>query len=126
MEVNEISKEVIGAAIEVHNALGPGLLESAYKECLEAELIERGFSIKREVPMPIVYKHVQLDRGYRMDLVVNDCVALELKAKEALVDVDFAQLLTYLRLGDYRLGLLLNFNVNKIKDDIRRVINSKS
>lgn len=115
---------IIGAAIEVHSELGPGLLESAYQECLFFELKERGLGVKREVPMPVVYKSIKLNQGYRMDLLVEDQVVLELKCVEELTDVHLAQMLTYLKLGKYELGLLLNFNVKLLKHGIRRVINS--
>ncbi len=120
---NELSNIVIGAAIEVHSSLGPGLLESAYQECLCFELRDRGLEVKREVPMPIKYKSVELDHGYRMDLLVEDKLVLELKTVEEFTDVHLAQILTYLRLGDYRLGLLMNFHAARIKDGIRRVVN---
>jgi GxxExxY protein len=119
---NEISTVVIGKAIEVHRKLGPGLLESAYAHCLAYEL-EQEFTIQREVPMPIVYKEVKLEYGYRMDIVVENKLVIEIKAVEALTDVHKAQLLTYLKLGDYKLGLLINFNVNLLKQGIKRIIN---
>lgn len=122
-ELNKITGEIIGAAIEVHKALGPGLLESAYQECLYYELINKGFSVSKEQAMPIVYKEVQLDHGYRMDLLVENKVVIEIKTVDAFSDVHFAQVLTYLRLGDYKLGLLINFNVLKLKDGIKRIIN---
>lgn len=120
---NELSNIVIGAAIEVHSALGPGLLESAYQECLLFELRDRGLEVKKEVPMPIKYRSVELDHGYRMDLLVEDKLVLELKTVDEFTDVHLAQILTYLRLGDYRLGLLMNFHAARIKDGIRRVVN---
>ena len=120
---NELSNIVIGAAIEVHSALGPGLLESAYQECLLFELRDRGLEVKKEVPMPIKYRSVELDQGYRMDLLVEDKLVLELKTVDEFTDVHLAQILTYLRLGDYRLGLLMNFHAARIKDGIRRVVN---
>ena len=120
---NELSKVIIGSAIDVHRALGPGLLESAYQECLFYELTEAGLNVRKEVPMPIVYKDVQLDHGYRMDLLVEEKVVAELKTIEKFTDVHFAQLLTYLKLGDFRLGLLLNFHVSTLKDGIKRIIN---
>lgn len=123
MTINQISEKVIGAAIEVHRTLGPGLLESAYQECLCYELRQQGLKVRREVPMPIVYKEVKLDHGYRMDLLVEEQVVVELKTVEAFTDVHLAQVLTYLRLGDYKLGLLINFNVSLLKDGIKRVIN---
>ena len=122
MELNRLTDTIIGAAIEVHSALGPGLLESAYQECLLFELNERGLKVKKEVPMPVVYKSITLEHGYRMDLLVEDRVVLELKSVEELTDVHLAQMLTYLKLGNYELGLLLNFNVKLLKHGIRRVI----
>lgn len=122
-ELNKISGEIIGAAIEVHKALGPGLLESAYQECLFFELASKGFQVVKEQPMPIVYKEVKLDHGYRMDLLVENKIVIEIKTVDAFSDVHFAQVLTYLKLGNYKLGLLINFNVLKLKDGIKRIIN---
>ncbi len=123
MQLNDISKQIIGAAIEVHKVLGPGLLESAYQECLYFELIDKGLNVRKEVPRPIVYRDVKLDHGYRIDLLVEEQVVVELKTVEFLTDVHFAQTLTYLKLGDYKLGLLINFNVTLLKDGIKRIIN---
>jgi len=120
---NELSKKIIGCAIEVHKQLGPGLLESAYQECLSYELQNIGLKVKKEIPMPIVYKDVKLDHGYRIDLLVEDKVVIEIKSVEALNDVHTAQVLTYLKLGNYKLGLLLNFYVAILKNGIKRVIN---
>jgi GxxExxY protein len=120
---NEISNKIIGCAIEVHKLLGPGLLESAYRECLYYELIKNGFNVEKEKPMPIVYKEIKLDHGYRMDLVVDHKVVIELKTVEMFTDVHTAQVLTYLRLGNYKLGLLINFHVALLKDGIKRIIN---
>lgn len=120
---NGISKTIIGCAIDVHKQLGPGLLESAYQECLFYELQQRGLKVKKEVPMPIVYKEVKLNHGYRIDLLVENKVVVELKTVEELNDVHTAQVLTYLKLGSYRLGLLLNFNVSILKNGIKRIIN---
>lgn len=119
---NEISKVIIGCAIEVHKQLGPGLLESAYQECLYYELIQAGLNVKKERPMPIVYKEVKLDHGYRIDLLVENKVVIETKTVEELNDVHTAQVLTYLKLGNYKLGLLLNFHVSLLKDGIKRII----
>ena len=124
MTENEISKIIIGKAIEVHKALGPGLLESAYQECLYYELIEEGLNVKKQKPMPIVYKDVKLDHGYRIDLLVEDKVVIELKTVDTLIDVHEAQILTYLKLGDYKLGLLINFNVSLLKNGVRRFVNN--
>lgn len=123
-QINLISKGIIGAAIDVHRSLGPGLLESAYSECLLFELRDRGFRVQKELALPIVYRDVKLDHGYRMDLLVEDKVVVELKTVEALTDVHFAQVLTYLRLGEYPLGLLLNFQTTILKNGIKRVINT--
>ena len=120
---NELSKKVLGCAIEVHKLLGPGLLESAYQECLYYELVESGLKVKKEKPMPIVYKEVKLDHGYRIDLLVEDKLVIEIKTVDAFTDVHTAQVLTYLRLGNYKLGLLLNFHVTTLKHGIKRVIN---
>lgn len=121
---NELTSKVIKCAMDVHRVLGPGLLESAYRECLEYELVSSGFYVIKEKPMPIVYKEIRLDHGYRMDLLVENRIVLELKTVEFLTNVHFAQLLTYLRLGNYPLGLLINFNVNLLKDGIKSVINT--
>ena len=115
-----LSEKTIGAAIEVHKALGPGLLESAYAECLCYELSQRGIRFAREVPVPVRYKAVLLDCGFRLDLLIEDQLVLELKAVEKLDGVHDAQLLTYLRLTGKRVGLLLNFNVELLRDGIRR------
>lgn len=123
MMLNEISSKIIGCAIEVHKQLGPGLLESAYKECLYYELIQSGLNVTKEVPMPIVYKEVKLDHGYRIDLLVENQVVIELKTVDELNDVHKAQTLTYLKLGNYKLGLLMNFQVVLLKNGIKRIIN---
>ena len=120
---NEISKTIIGCAINVHKQLGPGLLESAYQECLFYELQQKGLKVRKEVPMPIVYKEVKLNHGYRIDLLVENKVVIELKTVKELNEVHTAQVLTYLKLGSYRLGLLLNFNVTMLKSGIKRIIN---
>ena len=123
MEMNELSGKVIGLAIEVHNALGPGLLESAYKECLYYKIGNSGLIVEKEKPMPLVFENVKLDCGYRIDLLIENRLVIELKSVEALNDIHLAQTLTYLKLGNYKLGLLINFNVVKLKDGIKRVIN---
>lgn len=120
MDENAITGAIIGAAIEVHKLLGPGLLESAYEECLARELALQGFRIDRQKPVPIVYKDVKLDCGYRMDLVVEGRVVVELKAVESLAPIHEAVMLTYLRLSGIRLGLLINFSVVVLKDGVRR------
>lgn len=120
---NEIANQIIGCAIEVHKALGPGLLESAYKECLFYKLRQEGLLVEKEKPMPLVFEEVKLECGYRIDLLVERKVVIELKSVESLTDVHLAQTLTYMKLGNYKLGLLINFNVVLLKHGIRRVIN---
>ena len=122
MNENELSNLILGCAIEVHKRLGPGLLESAYQECLFFELKTSGLKVKKEKPMPIIYKEVHLDHGYRIDLLVENKVVIEIKTVEDFTDVHLAQVLTYLRLGEYKLGLLLNFHTTPLKNGIRRVI----
>ena len=122
MPDNALTYSIIGAAIEVHRLLGPGLLESAYEECLCHELHLRGIPFERQKPIPVVYKGVKLESGYRLDLLVAGQVVLELKAVEALCPIHEAIMLTYLRLSDHHLGLLINFNVIVLKDGIRRYI----
>jgi GxxExxY protein len=120
---NVISHKVIGLAMNIHSVLGPGLLESAYRECLFYDIRKAGLSVVKELPMPIIYNEAQLDHGYRIDLLVENKVVIELKTVDSLHDVHFAQVLTYLKLGHYKLGLLVNFNVPSLKDGIRRVVN---
>ncbi len=124
MHENELSKLIIGKAIEVHSALGPGLLESAYQECLFYELTSEGFIVEKEKPLPIIYKEVKLDHGYRIDLLVENKVIIELKVVEELNDVHEAQILTYLKLSGCKLGLLINFNSKLLKGNIRRYVNN--
>jgi GxxExxY protein len=119
---NDLATEVIGAAIIVHKSLGPGLLESAYKECLFYELVKKGLYVEKEKPLPLVYEEIKLDCGYRLDLLVENKLVIEIKAVEALTDIHLAQVLTYLKVSGCRLGLLINFNVLKVKDGIRRII----
>lgn len=121
--LDRITGSIIGAAIEVHRALGPGLLESAYEACLSYELLDRGLGVERQRPMPVSYRGVQIDVGYRMDLLVEEAVVVELKAVDRLLPIHKAQLLSYLKLADLRLGLLINFNVKVLKDGIRRLAN---
>jgi GxxExxY protein len=123
MNENEISNKIIGLAISVHQSLGPGLLESAYKECLYYRLKKEGHLVEKEKAMPLIYEEVKLDCGYRIDLLVESKVVIEIKSVEALNEVHLAQLLTYMRLGGYKLGLLINFNVALLKDGIKRVVN---
>ena len=124
MTENELSNKIIGLAIDVHHSLGPGLLESAYKECLYYRLQKDGFYTEKEKPMPLIYEEVKLECGYRIDLLVEKKVVIEIKSVEALNDVHLAQTLTYMKLGGYKLGLLINFNVSLLKNGIRRVVNS--
>ncbi|HBE41524.1 MAG TPA: GxxExxY protein [Bacteroidales bacterium] len=123
MTGNEISNIVIGLAIEVHKSLGPGLLESAYKECLYYKIMRSGLNVEKEKPMPLIFEEVKLDCGYRIDILVENKVVIEIKSVEALNDVHLAQTLTYMKLGNFKLGLLINFNVVLLKDGIRRVVN---
>ncbi len=122
-QLNAITEQIIGAAMDVHRVLGPGLLESAYEVCLVFELRTRGFRVEQQKPLPVVYKDVQLDCGYRLDMVVNDVVIVEIKAVEKLNSVHEAQLLSYLRLLNCRVGLLLNFHCTMLKHGIRRIVN---
>ena len=120
---NELSNKIIGLAIEVHNAFGPGLLESAYKECLYYKIGKAGLYVEKEKPMPLIFEEVKLECGYRIDLLVERKLVIEIKSVEALNDVHLAQVLTYLKVGNYKLGLLLNFNVLKLREGIKRVVN---
>lgn len=122
MDINRVTREVIGAAIDVHRALGPGLLESAYRECLCHELTLRGIAVERERDLPIEYRGLRLKGGYRVDLLVADQVVVELKAVEAILPIHEAQLLTYLRLGSWKAGLILNFNVRALRQGIKRIV----
>jgi GxxExxY protein len=122
LERDPLTDQIIGFAIEVHRHLGPGLLESAYEECLCHELSENAIAFRRQVPLPVVYKAVRLDCGYRIDIVVENRLILQLKATERLMPIHEAQVLTYMRLGGIRTGLLLNFNTPVLKDGIRRLM----
>ena len=123
MTENELSNKIIGLAIEVHSILGPGLLESAYKECLCYKIGKSGLFVEKEKPMPLILEEVKLECGYRIDLLVEKKLVIETKSVEALNDVHLAQVLTYLKLGNFKLGLLMNFNVVKLKYGIKRVVN---
>ena len=123
MTENEIGDALIGAAMKVHSAVGPGLLESAYEACLLYELEKRRFRVRKQVLLPLRYEDLALDAGYRVDLLVEDLVVVELKAIETVLPVHRAQLLSYLRLGGFRLGYLLNFNVAHMRDGITRIVN---
>lgn len=120
---NEIAKIVFYAGLEIHKYLGPGLLESAYEECLYYELLQTGLDVKKQKALPLVYKEIKLDAGYRVDLLIENKVIIEVKSCEALNDVHLAQVLTYLRLSGCKLGLLINFNTYLFKNAVRRVIN---
>jgi GxxExxY protein len=120
---NEISDKIIGLSIEVHKSLGPGLLESAYKECLFYKLKKVGLFAEKEKPMPLIFEEVKLDCGYRIDILVEHKVVIEVKSVEALNEIHLAQTLTYMKLGNYRLGLLINFNVVLLKNGIKRIAN---
>lgn len=122
MELNDLTREIIGGAIEVHKRLGPGMLESAYEECLSYELRGRGLSVERQKPVPVVYREVKLECGYRIDLLVNDTVVLELKSVDAPARVHEAQILTYMRFANKSIGLLINFNVTVLKNGIKRYV----
>ena len=122
MNENEISKIILDCAFKVHTALGPGLLESAYRECLAYELIKSGLKVEKEKPIPLVYEEVKMECGYRIDLLVENKVVIELKVVEAFNDVHIAQTLTYMRLADCKLGLLLNFYTKSLKNGIKRLI----
>lgn len=122
MNINELTQETIGAAIEVHRTLGPGLLESAYEECLCRELTMRNISFERQKPLPLEYKGFKLECGYRIDLLVARTVVVEVKTVEDLLPIHEAQLLTYLKLGGWKLGLLINFNVPVLKQGIKRLV----
>ena len=124
MTENELSKIVFDCALKVHQNLGPGLLESAYEECLFYELKKTGVEVQKQKALPLVYEEVRLDIGYRIDIIVENKLILEIKSVEILNDVHFAQLLTYLKLTNCRLGMLINFNVNLIKNGIKRVVNN--
>ncbi len=122
MEINKITEIIIGCAIEVHKQLGPGLLESTYEACLYYELIKAGINVQRQVPMPLIYKEVRLEQGYRIDLLVENCIVLEIKMVEAIADVHMAQTLTYLKLSGAKVGLIINFNVLKLTTGIKRLV----
>ena len=117
-----LTERVIGLAIEVHRQLGPGLLESAYEECLCFELRQCGISHRRQVPLPVIYKQVHLECGYRMDIAIENELVVEVKAVERLIPIHDAQMLTYLKLGGFKVGLLLNFNSAVLKDGLRRLV----
>jgi GxxExxY protein len=123
LTINDVSNKVIGLAIDVNRALGPGLLESTYKECLFYKIAQSGLWVEKEKPMPLIFEGVKLECGYRIDLLVERSLVLEIKSVEGLNDVYLAQTLTYMKLGKYQLGLLINFNVTLLKNGIKRVVN---
>jgi len=123
MENDQITSKIIGAAIEVHKELGPGLLESAYEKCLIHEIRNQGLNVESQILLPVKFKDVEIDAGYRMDLLVEDKIVVEIKAVDYMADIYLAQILTYMKLGGYHLGLLINFNVTKLVDGVKRVIN---
>lgn len=120
--LDRIATEIVDSAFRVHTELGPGLLESVYEVCLSHELSRRGLKVRRQVSLPVMYDTIRVDAGFRLDLVVDDAVIIELKAVDALLPVHLAQVLTYLKLGDFKLGFLINFNVARIKDGVRRIV----
>jgi GxxExxY protein len=122
MEFEEITRNIIGAAIEVHKQLGPGLLESAYEECPTYELQQKGYQAERQKAVPIVYKEIKLDYGYRIDILVENKVLIELKSVDAIAPVHEAQILTYMKFSDIKIGLLINFNVTVLKNGIKRFV----
>ncbi|MDT8308307.1 MAG: GxxExxY protein [Bacteroidales bacterium] len=122
MEINQVTKKVIGCAIEVHKQLGPGLLESAYEECLYYELINIDLDVKKQLALPLVYKEIKLNAGYRIDLLVENKLIVEIKSVDAIAEIHKAQLMTYMKLANIKIGLLINFNVTLLKDGIVRWI----
>lgn len=123
MEINDLTGEIIGCCIEIHRELGPGLLESAYEECLAYELTKAGLIFERQKTLPIIYKEIQIEYGYRIDFIVEDQVVVELKSVEAINPVHTAQILTYMKFAEKYAGLLINFNVSMLKNGIKRFIN---
>ncbi|NGZ90137.1 GxxExxY protein [Psychroflexus maritimus] len=123
MNLNELSYQIIGTAIDIHKSVGPGLLESTYENALAYDLREKGFKVLQQLPMPFVYKEVKMDVGYRIDLLVEDTIIIEIKSVENLAPVHYSQLLTYLKLSDKKLGLLMNFNTKVLKSGIHRIAN---
>ena len=123
MALEELTEKIIGCAMDVHSALGPGLLENVYKECLYHKLSKSGLYVEKEKSLPLVFEEVKLDCGYRIDLLVENSVVIELKSVKKFEDIHLAQLLTYMKLGGFKVGLILNFNVVSLKDGIKRVAN---
>lgn len=124
MDENELSYKIIGTALKMHTTLGPGLLESVYETALAHDLAESGLNVKRQIAIPFVYKDIKMEAGFRIDLLVNDKVIIEIKSVEVLAPVHFTQTLTYLKLSDFKLALLINFNVKSLKEGIHRIVNN--
>lgn len=122
MDIERIFKSILDCSFKIHSALGPGLLESAYNECLFHELEQSGYRVEKQKPLPLIYGDVKLDAGYRIDLFVENCIVIEIKSVDALADIHLAQILTYLKLSGCKLGLLVNFNVVHLREGIKRVI----
>ncbi|MCJ7553537.1 MAG: GxxExxY protein [Ignavibacteriaceae bacterium] len=121
--INDLTSSIIGSAIKIHKELGPGLLESAYKECLAYELNKKGFFVEKEKPVPLIFEEVKLECGYRLDLLINNELIIEIKSVDGLADIHLAQVLTYMKLMNKKYGLIINFNVVLLKDGIKRLIN---
>ena len=122
MNIEDVFKKVLDSSFQVHTELGPGLLESAYEECLYYELIQLGLKVEKQKALPLIYKEIKLEAGYRIDLIVENSIIIEIKAVDSLSDIHLAQILTYMKLSNCKLGLLVNFNVRHLKDGIKRVI----
>ena len=123
MEFEEVTEKIIKCAMDVHTALGPGLLENVYKECLFYKLCKAGFNVEKEKPIPLVFDGIVFDCGYRIDLLVENSIVVELKSVKKIEDIHLSQILTYLKLGKFKVGLLINFNVTLLKNGIKRVVN---
>ena len=124
MDLNDVNRNIINAALKVHSALGPGLLESAYEACLKHELLSKNLTVQTQVELPVYYDGVTIDVGYRLDMLVNNSLIVELKSVDKLLPIHDAQLLSYLKLGNKKLGLLINFNVPRLKYGIKRIVNN--
>jgi GxxExxY protein len=122
MNIEYVFKKVLDCSFDIHSALGPGLLESAYNECLYYDLVQCGLKVEKQKPLPLIYKEVNLEAGYRVDLMVENCIIVEIKSVESICDIHLAQVITYLKLSGCKLGLLVNFNVSHLKDGIKRII----
>jgi len=123
MEFEKLTEKIINCAMDVHTALGPGLLENAYRECLFYKLCKNGLHVEKEKPLPLLFEEVHLDCGYRIDLLVENSIVIELKSVKKIEDIHLSQILTYMKLGKYKVGLLINFNVSSLRYGIKRVIN---